>query len=157
MPGVNPKYQTGPRTYEVTANVIGGQLLEASTVASTTGLPTARVAAAGSATVIGVAAKDSIPVANQAAFQQTNAAYPGAFPTTDLNVPNETCAVYNDELAIPVTFAAAATYRQPLKAAANGAVTPLVVGTDAPGLQVGWCAQPGGVASAGVGLARILV
>lgn len=156
MPGVNPIFRHGPRTMEVSANVAGGQVVEHSTVASTTGLPVVRPAGANSATVMGVATKDAIPVSGQAAYQSSSTAYPGGFPVTDVSVPNETTAVEHD-CFIPITFSAAATERAPLKAGANGTVVPLVVGTDAPGLQIGYCAQPGGVASGAVGLARILV
>jgi hypothetical protein len=156
MPGQNPTFQTGPRTYEVEGNVTGGQIVEASAVASTTGLPVCKTSAAGSARVLGVAFRDAVSLANRTALENGTTAYPGAFVTTDISVPDETVAVYNDAW-VKVTFTGACGFRVPIKSAAAGAVAPFVEGTDDPKLRIGWCAQVGGVAAAGVGLARILV
>lgn len=156
MPGRNPTFQTGPRTCEVEGNVTGGDVVEHSTVASTTGLAVVKQSGAGSARVMGVAFRDAVSLANRDAFEQGTTGYPGAFATTDISVPDETVAVYND-CWVPVHFTVACAERAPIKSAATGGVQPFVEGTDDPKLRIGWCAQVGGVASAGTGLARILV
>lgn len=156
MPGQNPTFQTGPRTYEVEGNITGGQVVEHSTVASTTGLPVCKTSGAASARVLGVAFRDAVSLANRDAFESGTTGYPGGFATTDISVPDETVTVYNDCWVL-VQFSAACGERVPIKSAASGAVAPFVEGTDDPKLRIGWCAQVGGVASAGLGLARILV
>lgn len=156
MAGQNPTFQTGPRTYEVEGNVKGGQVVVHSTLASTTGLPRCKVSAGASALVLGVAFRDAVSIENRAAFEDGTTGYPGGFVTTDISVPDETVAVYNDTW-VKVTFTGACAHRARIKSAANGAVAPFVEGTDAENLAIGWCAQVGGVAAAGVGLARILV
>lgn len=156
MPGRNPTFQTGPRTYEVEGNVIGGQVVVHSTVASVSGQPVCKTAAGASAAVLGVAFKDAVSVDNRAAFEDGTTAYPGGFVTTDIAVPDEFTAVYNDTW-VSVTYTGACAERARIKSAAAGAVAPFVEGTDAENLAIGWCAEVGGVASAGVGLARILV
>jgi hypothetical protein len=156
MPGQNPTFQTGPRTYEVEGNVKGGDVVEHSTVASTSGVPVVKTSGAGSARVMGVAFKDAVSVANRAALEQGTTAYPGGFVTNDISVPDEFTAVYND-CWVKVAYASAVAERAPIKSAASGGVALFVEGTDDPKLRIGWCAQLGGVAAAGVGLARILV
>lgn len=159
MPGQNPTFvQSGPRTYEVSGNVTGGQVLEADTATSPTnaGMPVAKTGTLNSVKCVGVAFRDAVSAANRAAFEDGSTSYPGAFHTTDISVPDETVVVYNDYWG-PATYTAACAERQRIKMGASGAVAPWVDGTDDIKLAIGWCAQPGGVASAGVGLARILV
>lgn len=156
MPGINKRAEGRDNVYEaVTTNVVGGMLVEWRTGTSATGLPYAAPAAAGSAVCVGVAIEDAIPTANLAALQTGTDGY--GYPFYDVSVPDATFTAYSDAIVTGVTYAAAATYRQTLKCAANGQVTPWVSGTDAANLIVGWCAQPAGVATAGVGLARILI
>jgi hypothetical protein len=153
MPGQNPSYQTGPLVYEALSAVKGGQVVEFKSGATTNpGKVGMQPAAANSAVVLGVAFKDAVPVSAQDGYANGTTGYAN-YPVTDISVPDELSSVYNDAW-IKVTYAAAATYRQPLKAAANGQVTPGTPGTDP---IIGWCAAPGGVAANGVGLARILV
>lgn len=155
MPGINKRTDGQDSVYEaLTTNVVGGNLVEYRTGATGSGLPGAAPAAAGSAVCLGVAIEDAIPVANLAALQTGTNGF--GYPFLDVSVPDATFTVYNDAI-VPVVYAAAATFRQSLKCAAAGQVTPWVSGTDAANLIIGWCAQPGGMASAGTGFARILI
>lgn len=155
MAGVNPRLQHGPQTYEANANIAGKQLVESTGAKGASGRSLVQPAGANSVVCVGVAAKDAVPLSGQDALINAATADPGAFPVTNLAVPNETLAVYNDVLEISVYYAATATFRQPLKCAASGQVTPWVDGTDAVSRRIGWCAQPGGVGAVGYGLARI--
>lgn len=160
MPGQNPTFQDGPVTYEVSANVSGGQGVEFDPATTggvgASGRPLVKPSAAASTKFVGVAFRDAVPVSARAGFEDGTTAYPGAFVTTDISVPDETVVVYNDAW-ITVTFTGACAFRGRIKCAAAGAFAAFVEGTDAENLAVGWCAQPGGVASAGKGLARIRV
>lgn len=147
MSGVNPKFEKGPITYQVVETVRGGQLVEART-GSKIG-----VAAAGSATVLGVAQTDAKPtVTTQSTDSDNNT-------LVDLGQ-----AVYPPDVAVlkmgtvQVTYAANAGFGVLLKAAASGTVTPWVSGTDHAGLIVGRCEEPAGVviATNTKGLMRIL-
>lgn len=135
MSGVLPNTKMGPRTFEVSAAVTGGQLVE---VDGTTGK--VKPAGAGSALVLGVAAANAMP-----AGSDTNNNYATYRPHV---------AVYYGGYEMPVTYAANAAFGVLLKSAANGQVTPWVSGTDAAGLIVGRCTEPGGVSSGNVGLMR---
>lgn len=156
MSGQNPSFQTGPRTYEAVSAVKGGQVVQADLTPTASGEPGMAPAAAASALVVGVAFKDCVPASAQEGFASGDTAYTGGFPFTDISVPDEFSAVYHDCM-VKVTYAAAATYRQPLIAAANGQVTPAAGDGTQDGIRIGWCAQVGGVAAGAVGLARILV
>lgn len=131
-------------TYSVVQAVAPGQLVEA----RTGGL--VGVAAAGSASVLGVAEHYAMPAD----------AAPTSEPDGNTIVDVAQPGPYNPALTVgvgiyQVTYAAAALFGALLKSAASGAVTPWVSGTDAAGLIVGRCVQPGGVSGAGVALARI--
>lgn len=147
MAGINPKFEKGPVSYQVVEAVKGGQLVEAR-ASSKIG-----VAAAGSATVLGVAQTDAKPSVT------TSGTDSDGNITFDLGQ-----AVYTDYVAVlkvgevPVTYAANCSFGVLLKAAASGQVTPWVSGTDSPGLIVGRCTEPGGVviATKPTGLMRIL-
>lgn len=141
MAGVIPRFTTGPVTYEVVEAVAGGKIVEARAAGKV------GVAAAGSVKVLGVATKDSAPVASNSTTD--------AFGNKVLNINPVTqyCAVGVG--FYPVTYAATATFGVALKAAANGQVTPWLSGTDAANLIIGYCAEPLGVNSGAVGLAKI--
>jgi hypothetical protein len=143
MPGSLPHYQTGPDSYQVSALVKGGTLV----VADGSSATTVSTAGAGAANVLGVAGNDAAPIPNQSGV---NTSY--GDPLLDISVPTDYVAVRHGE-DIRVTYAAAATFGALLKSAASGQVTPWVSGTDAAGLIVGRCTQPGGV-SAGATVAR---
>lgn len=139
MSGVNPVLFDGPDTVTVNVAVTGGQLVMPD---STTGR--VKPATAGATTVLGVALEDGAPVASQTAL--------------NYSIARPEIAVAYAPIDIRVTYAAAAAFGQKLKAAASGAVTPWVTGTDtAPEQIVGICTEPAGVASAGVGRMRLTV
>lgn len=142
MPGVVPRYESGPITYEVVEAVVGGQLVEART-ASKVG-----VGAAASVKILGVATKDAKPYADPAGTIDGN-------PSINLSAPTQYVAVANRGVW-PVTFSSAAAFGDPLVATADGKVAPAGATPDARTI-VGRCVEPAGVASGAVGLARIRV
>lgn len=160
MGTVNPKYQGkngNVMTYEALSNIAGGQMVIPQTGATASGCQGAQPAGAGALNCVGIAQSDALTAATVASDTTGTTAYDSGYPLIDASVPDTTTAVYTD-VVIVVSYTAAAAYGVRLKCAAAGAVTPFVEGTDtAPSLQVGWCAQPGGVTGAGTGLARIKV
>lgn len=141
-----PKFQIyDAPTYTVAENIAAGQLVEARS-AGVVG-----VGAAASVTVLGVAEHGAL-LADAA---------PGSEVDGNTIVDMAQVGPYNPYVTVgvgvyPVQYAAACTFGTLLKAAAAGAVTPFVSGTDTnPSLIVGRCVQPGGVSGAGVALARI--
>ncbi len=149
MSGSIPHYKTGPDSYQVSAAVTGGTLV----IADGSSALTVSTAGAGAINVLGVAGNDAAPLPNQASDTDTLA---GGAPLLDISVVPDYTAVFHG-VDIRVTYAAAATFGQLLKAAASGQVTPWVSGTDTlPATIVGRCTQPGGVASGSTpGRARI--
>lgn len=145
MAGSLPHYKHGPDSYQVSAQVLGGQLV----VADGSSATTVSVAGAAAANVLGVAGNDAAPIVSQAG---STTGY--GQPLVDISVLGDYVSVYHD-VDMHVIFAATTTFGALLKTAASGQVTPWVSGTDAAGLIVGRCTQPGGVASATVGRARI--
>lgn len=130
MPGIVVRRKHGPRSHEVVEAIVGGQLVEGR-ASSKVG-----VAAAGSKRVLGVAIADAVPAStfNPGLVNGVLNAAPQ---------PNRVgLASRGDE--VPVTYAAAATFGQKLKAGATGKVTPVVDGDDAQ-LIVGKCIEPAGV------------
>ena len=149
MSGAIPHYQfRGPASYQVSATVYGGSLV----IADGSNATTVSTAGAGAINVLGVAGNDASPIVSQAgnlnSYNQ---------PIVDVSVLFDYTAVHCAAIDIHVTYAAAATFGQLLKAAATGQVTPWVSGTDTnPATIVGRCTQPGGVlAGATVARARI--
>lgn len=144
MSGIRPRLSNvGPNTYTVSAAVKGGQLVEA----FTDGM--ARPASAGSTKVLGVAEIDAKP------WVDPNSVDADGFDVTLVNpLPTETVAGFGRYV---VTYAADTAFGAALKAAAAGAVTPWVSGTDAANLIVGYCDEPTGVvvATSALGLANI--
>jgi len=150
MSGALPHYRTGSDSYQVSAAVAGGQLVVADGSAALTVSP----AGAAAINVLGVAGNDAAPIPNQAGNTDSLA---GGAPLLDISVVPDNVAVHHN-VDMHVTYAANATFGQLLKAAASGAVTPWVSGTDTnPATIVGRCTQPGGVtvSSNAVGRARI--
>lgn len=146
MPGVIPRYDSGPVTFEVVEAIAGGKLVEARTGGKV------GVAAAASIKCLGVATKDATPVASQ---ESTD-----AFGNAVLNTGHVTefVAVQGNGATFNVTYAADCAFGVLLKCAANGAVTPWVSGTDTnAALIVGRCTEPAGVvvATKATGLAQI--
>jgi hypothetical protein len=148
MSGALPHYRLGPDSYQVSATVLGGQLVQADA-----GLTTVSVAGAGSTTVLGIAGTDAQPVPNQAGATDALA---GNAPLLDISVVGDYTAVYCGPADIRATYAANAAFGQLLKAAAAGTVTPWVSGTDTnAALIVGRCTQPGGVTISALATGRM--
>jgi hypothetical protein len=145
-----PHYKLGPDSYQVSAAVIGGTLV----IADGSSATTVSTAGANAINVLGVAGNDAQPAPNQAGDTDSLA---GSAPLLDISVAGDYTAVYHG-CDMHVTYAANATFGQLLKAAASGAVTPWVDGTDThPAYIIGRCTQPGGVtiSALAVGRARI--
>lgn len=150
MPAIVNKFETGPKTYEVVENVQGGQLVEYRTGTPTQpGLSLVGVAAAGSTKVAGVATRDAVAAANQAAMQSFTSN--DGYPAINVAVPSESVAVIKRG-EVPLKYSAAANYGDKVKAAAAGAVIPWVRGTDSVELIVGVCQEQAGVANGSVGM-----
>ena len=137
MASVTYTLQHGPDTFEVSAAVTGGQLVE---VDGTTGK--VKPATAGSLLVLGVAATDANPVGTD-----TDTNYANARPHV---------AVYYAPVDVKVTYSTATAFGERLQAAANGQVTEITVDGD-PRLVVGVCTEPGGVAAGAKGRMRLTV
>ena len=142
MPGIHQQLTDDPVSCEVVEPVLGGQFVETRAASAGATQRCVGVAGAASATVVGVALIDAAPVAAQ------------ANPLLIASYPVATAVAIQGE--VNVTYAANATYGARLKVAAAGQVTPWISGTDNPSLIVGYCAVPGGVASAAVGVVRLL-
>lgn len=130
MAAIPQARKTGPKSYPVVENVLGGQLVEGR-AASVVG-----VAAAGSAKVLGVALNDAVPTL---VTDPVN----GVLNTA----PTGTRASVAKGVEVPVTYAAAAAFGDKLIAASNGCVTPAGATPDARTI-VGECTEPAGVAAA---------
>lgn len=144
MAGVQFTLTTGPTTLPITlaaTTVAGGQVVEFD------GATGVRPAGAGSATVAGVAVTDGAVAGTDALTGAGATANPRPAVVTVVRGPYR----------VPVTYAAAATYRALLKTAANGQVTPYVVGTDPVSQIVGRCDEIAGVGAAAVGNMTLLV
>lgn len=139
--GDAPTYTVKPGTTGSSV-VLGGLLVEATTGG------VVQVAGAASTTVLGVAEHN--------ANGGPDVTVTGTGTGTDYYTLNtQAGGPYGANLTVGVghyyvTYAAAAAFGQLLKAAAGGAVTPFVSGTDTnPSLIVGRCTEPGGVTGAG--------
>lgn len=137
MSGMLPHYRLGPDSYQVSAQVLGGQLVVPDAGPATT----VSVAGAAAINVLGVAGIDAAPIVSQAG---NTTGYGQSL--TDISVLPDYTSVYAGPADCHVTYAANAAFGQLLKAAALGTVTPWVSGTDTnPATIVGRCTQPGGV------------
>lgn len=145
MTGIIPKFESGPVTYEVVEQVIGGQLVEARAGGKV------GVAAAGSTKVLGVATTDATTTAPGGTTTD-------AFGNPVINTVNvdQYTAVGGNGRIYPVTYSANAAFGDKLVATANGTVAPAGVAPDARTI-VGECREPAGVvvATNAKGLARI--
>lgn len=137
MSGVVPVYWHGPDTMEVSADVVGGQLVS---VDGTTGK--VKPSGAKDANCVGVALEDGKLVSE----------IPTNPISTDFPPPKISIA---NGVDIRVTYAAGATFGARLVTAANGQVTPYTAGTDDAGKIVGHCTEPGGATTGQVKRAYI--
>jgi hypothetical protein len=139
MPGAHRFTQFGPDTYEVSAPVTGGQLVEPD---GTTGK--VKPASANTLHCLGVALTDAEPV--------------GTNPTSPLNISwaQPQVAVGYGPGTYDLVFAGAVNFGQLVVAANNGQVD--LAPDDASGYTiVGRCVQPGNVAAGGVGRVRLFI
>lgn len=117
MPGAHQTYQLGPDSRQVSAPVVGGQLVMPDTANPGMVLP----ATAASTTVLGVALTDAAPYAP-----------PGSQPTPlNLAAFTPNVAVAYGPVDVDLVYIAAAADGQLVVAAANGQVTPLGTGSAA--------------------------
>lgn len=140
MAGVFESYDRGPVTFEVNAQVTGGQLVVPD---GATGK--VKPAAGGETTCLGVATTDAIPSGTN-----QDPTVVGAVSSINASPLLPYTGVANNGV-FKVTYAAAATFGELLKLAANGQVTPLVVGTDNSDLIVGRCFETAGVGAGATG------
>lgn len=111
MGGVVPRYQYGPVTFQVSADVAGGQLVEVDDAGKV------KPATAGSMRVVGVASTDAL-------LDPSAVAGSGSYASPlRTDVPNDYVAVWRG-VFISVTFAADTVPGTRLIAAASGTVTP---------------------------------
>jgi len=146
MPGVVPAYPCGPITFEVSANVVGGQLVVPDGTTQKV-----KPSVGGDATVLGIATKDAVPSATS-----QDSTVPISQNAFNFSPVSPYVAVAGDG-TWPMTAAAAIAFGALVKAAAAGAVTPFVEGTDDASLVVGQCVDPAGIASGSVGLIRLKI
>ena len=147
MPGSLPHYTRGPASYQVSAAVVGGQLVCKTTANSTTVIPNTT---AGATNILGVAGGDASPIVSQAG----NVTGYGD-PLLDISALGDYVSVYNGDYDMHVTYEAACDLGDLLMAAATaGNVKKYTAGTA--DQIIGRCTQPGGVtAGATIGRARI--
>jgi hypothetical protein len=147
MPGSLPHLKHGPDSYQVYAQVLGGQLVipDASDATGTMVGP----AGANAKNVLGVAGNDAAPIPNQAG---DTTGY--GQPLVDISVLPDYVSVYHSA-DMHVTYTADCDFGALLVADASGTVTPASGNTFDE--IVGRCTQPGGVvvATNAVGRARI--
>ena len=146
MPGSLPHYTRGPASYQVSAAVIGGQLVVKSGANASTVMPNTT---AGATNILGVAGNDASPIVSQAG----NVTGYGD-PLLDISALGDYVSVYNGDYDMHVTYEAAADFGDLLMAAATaGNVKKYTAGTV--DQVIGRCTQPGGVtAGATIGRAR---
>lgn len=147
MPGVIPKFERGPVTYEVNAVVRGGRLVEPDGTTKKV-----KEATAGTTKCLGVATKDAKPRGSTTGTDEF-----GNDTITMVNV-TEFTAVGGSNAIYPVTYSANASFGDMLVVTANGTVAPAGAAPDSRTV-VGQCREPGGVvvATNPVGLAKIYV
>jgi hypothetical protein len=140
MTAVLPHYKQGAASYQVSALIFGGQLVEPTTqTAGTTDL-TIKPAVAGSKFCLGVAGKDGNVLA-----AQTGAANAYGAPLIDMSVLDDFVSVYYGGVDIWAWYSAAVAPGGLIAATANGTVGPIGAGTF--DQVVGRCTHPGGVAA----------
>lgn len=137
MPGIVQVTQGGPKTFTPADNQVirGGQLVEATTGGRV------KVAAAGSAKVLGVALTDALAPEDSPGADTTDAL--GRTVVAAVPVPTVVAVAYGGT-EVKVTYAADAAFGDRLIAAADGAVAPAAAGAD-PRTIVGICTEPAGV------------
>lgn len=141
MSAVLPHYKQGPASYQVSALIYGGQLVENTTFTAGTTDLTVKPAGAASVHCLGVAGNDANVVAAQAGAVNTYGQ-----PQIDISVLPDYVSVYYGGVDIWVWYSAACTQGLKLLCTANGTVGPAGAGP-ASDQVVGICTHPGGVAA----------
>lgn len=151
MPGAIPHTKNGPDSLQVSALVLGGQLLVPTSANATTVMP---CASSGALNVLGVAGNDASPYVSQAAFVDQ---YAGNQPLVDVGVLPDYTAVHRSPTDIRVTYEAACSFGQQLMSAATAGNVKAWDGVT-PSTIIGKCTQPGGVtAGATIGRMRLTI
>src|SRR5262252_4870170 len=140
MTAVLPHYKQGAASYQVSALVFGGQLVEPTTITAGTTDLTVKPAGAASTHVLGVVGKDANVLA--AGLPAVNAY--GA-QKIDMSVLDDFVSVYYGGVDIWAWYAGAVDTGSLLVTGANG--TFLTVGAGTFDQVVGRCTHPGGVAA----------
>lgn len=145
MPGISPVLCAGPDTYEVSAAVKGGMVVEAD---GTTGK--VKPAVTGALDCLGVALNDAEPVTDPSGTTGYGQ------PVIDISRPDVWVSVAYGGMDVRVTYQANATLGQSLvvnSTAAGGQVAPMAADGD-PRLIVGICTEKAGVTAGSVGRMR---
>lgn len=145
MTGNNKNRQGDDDIYEATVVIAEGLLVVPAAGAVNPGVQGIALAGATALNVLGVTARRSEPVANQALTATDGDGYPVVYP----NPVSELTAVYKHCVATVTYTAVAVAYGVKLKAAANGQVAAWVSGTDSSAAVIGECRVVGGMSSAG--------
>jgi hypothetical protein len=139
MPGKVPSYQGGPVTYQVSVPVTGGQCITVDAGNAGLVMPTAGTAAEP---FLGIATTDGAPPA----------APNDGFTAPVVVMPLSNMVAVDDRNQFWIlTASAAVSFGQAITTAANGQVKPWATGSR----NIGYCAEPLGVAAAGAGLFKI--
>jgi hypothetical protein len=141
MSAVLPHYKQGPASYQVSALIYGGQLVENTTFTAGTTDLTVKPSAAASVRVLGVAGNDANVIAAQAGAANTYGQ-----PQIDISVLPDYVSVYYGGVDIWVWYMAACQQGVKLIGAANGTVNTAGVGPAADQV-IGICTHPGGIAA----------
>lgn len=138
----------------VDANLEGSRMVIPSTTPTVSGLQGITVAGNTAKNALGASATYAVTEANRAAAENTTDS--AGFPVLNVGgVANATVTVYNQFTGLLEYTAAAVAYGDKLACAADGKVRKWVTADDADAI-IGFCAEPGGVSSAGGwALARI--
>jgi hypothetical protein len=147
MTGIIPKFERGPVTYEVSAVVRAGRIVEPDGVTGKV-----KEAAAASVTALGVATTDAQPTPTA----NTTDAFGNQ--VISMVAVDQYTAVGGSDAIYPVEYSANAAFGQMLVVTAAGTVAPAGATPDARTI-VGQCREPGGVvfATKSTGLAKIFV
>lgn len=133
----------------VDANLAAGHVVIPSTTATESGLPGMKVSGDAALNTLGVVINNCITAANRDAGQYAVGPTPMSEAGIDFTIPDATSTVYSHFIGRIQYTAAVCGFGDPICSAAAGCIRKWVTGTDNPAAIIGWCAEPGGVSSAG--------
>lgn len=154
MAGINKVSHGDDEVYEaMTAAILGGALVVPAAGATNPGIQGIATAGDAAVNVIGVAAREALPVSLQTTGGTTDA---DGYPNLNVGQVTELTTVYSHAV-VPVVYTAVAVgYGVALCSAAAGKVRAWVSGTDNAQSVIGYCRVVGGMSSAGgVGLMKV--